>query len=234
MIPWHPSIKIIKSKNSIFAIDKPCGILSQPNNTGVCKQSIIQSVYDFNREAYKTPEREVYLLNRLDSPTSGIVILCTDFEIAKKIKLAFKEHHVNKIYQAIVKGRFPTKKILWQDRLDIQKQDNKIRTKCTSAYGISSKTEVSFLKNYTVNGENLSLIQLNPYTGRSHQLRVQCAHHNFPILGDKTYGNFNCNRRLKAQRLFLHAYHIDFVLSNNLSFCATCESNFDTFSPLQC
>ena len=231
MIPWHPSVKIIKIENSIFAIDKPCGILSQPNKSSICKQSIIQAAYDLKREAYKTEDGDVYLLNRLDSPTSGIVILCKDFEIAKKIKLAFKEHKVNKIYHAIVKGRFPTYKMYWQDRLDIQKQNNKIRTKCTLYSGIISKTDVMFLKNYSANGENLSLIQLNPHTGRSHQLRVQCAHHNFPILGDKIYGNFNCNHRLKAERLFLHAYHIDFVLSSSMSFSATSEPGFKEVLP---
>jgi len=223
MHPWHPSVKIIKFENSIFAIYKPCGILSQPNKPGVCKQSIMQAPYNFDHEAYETQEGWVYLLNRLDSPTSGIVILCTDYEISKQIKTAFKEHRVNKIYYALVKGRFPVQQLLWQDRLLIQKQNNKIRTKCASNAGIVSKTTVSLLKNYTISGENLSLVQLHPHTGRSHQLRVQCAHHNFPILGDKTYGNFNCNHRLKAHRLFLHAQHIDFSLPTGLSFNATCD-----------
>ena len=222
MIDWHPSVKIIKFENAIYAIYKPCGILSQPNKAGVCKQSVIQSNYDFNREAYKTEDGWVYLLNRLDSPTSGIVILSTDFEVAQQIKTAFKAHKVNKIYHAIVKGRFPTQQLFWQDRLSIQKQNDKIRTKCDSKVGIVSKTNVFFLKHYAVNGENLSLLQLNPCTGRSHQLRVQCAQHNFPILGDKTYGNFNFNRRLKAYRLFFHAYPIDFVLGD-ISFQANCE-----------
>lgn len=223
MIAWHPSVKIIRFENAVYAIYKPCGILLQPNKSGICKQSIVQSSYDFNREAYKTEEGWLYLLNRLDSPTSGIVILSTDFEVSKQIKLAFKERRISKTYYAIVKGRFPTQQLLWQDRLSIQKQNDKIRTKCESKKGIVSKTTVSLLKNYTIKGENLSLIQLNPHTGRSHQLRVQCSQHGFPILGDKTYGNFNFNRRLKAHRLFLHAYNINFCLPNGVSFNATCE-----------
>ena len=223
MIPWHPTIKIIKFENAIYAIYKSCGILSQPNKVGVCRQSIIQAAYDFDREAYKTEEGWVYLLNRLDSPTSGIVILCTDFEITKQIKSAFKERKIHKIYQAIVKGRFPTQKMIWEDRLLIKKQNDIIRTKCDSSTGVISKTSVSFLKSGSFNGENLSLIQLNPHTGRSHQLRVQCAQHHYPILGDKTYGNFNWNRRLRARQLFLHARHIEFVLENDLCFSATCE-----------
>ena len=58
----------------------------------------------------------------------------------------------------------------------------------------------------------LSLLRLNPLTGRTHQLRVQCAKRKFPIIGDTTYGNFSLNREIQKatgyQRLFLHAYSI--------------------------
>ena len=60
----------------------------------------------------------------------------------------------------------------------------------------------------------LSLIELKPKTGRTHQLRVQCASRNVPILGDATYGDFRFNRQMAAtlgsRRLFLHAFSVSF------------------------
>ncbi len=58
-----------------------------------------------------------------------------------------------------------------------------------------------------------SLIELRPETGRTHQLRVPCARRGFPVLGDRSYGDFTLNRRIfqkrQWRRLFLHALSID-------------------------
>jgi 23S rRNA pseudouridine955/2504/2580 synthase len=60
--------------------------------------------------------------------------------------------------------------------------------------------------------KRLSLLSLKPLTGRTHQLRVQAAHHQLPIIGDRTYGDFKINAHAKQswglQRLMLHAEHI--------------------------
>lgn len=60
----------------------------------------------------------------------------------------------------------------------------------------------------------VSLIQLEPHTGRSHQLRVQCAKRGLPIVGDRTYGNFSANREFSKaggpKRMFLHSLEVEF------------------------
>ena len=229
MIPWHLQVKIINAQDDVLMVYKPCGVLSHPNKSGLCKQSLIQAPYDFNQQAYKTTDGLIYLLNRLDSPTSGLVILCKNSILAQKIRKIFKEHKVKKVYQAIVKGRFVGENVCWNDSLQIKKSDQHLRTYCASNNeGVFAKTIVNRVQNFCLNGEPFSLIQLEPLTGRTHQLRVQCAQHHFPILGDKTYGNFKCNRRLRTERLFLHASLIEFTIENQ-KFSGFCDSGFSNY-----
>lgn len=226
-IPWHTSVKLIKASKGILAIDKPCGVLSHPNATDKFKQSVVQAPYNFEKEAYKIGNEWVYLLNRLDSPTSGVLLLAIDPSVAHEVRSLFKSHAVKKTYCALVKGRFPTQKIVWNDFLSIRKEQQKLRTQCNASNtGIMAQTKVNCLHTFSLKGRTLSALELHPLTGRTHQLRTQCAYHRFPILGDKTYGDFSLNRQLKLNRLYLHAKTIQFELEN-VAFEASCEPNFD-------
>ena len=225
--PWHAGVVVVKTVSSVLAVYKPCGIASHPN---ACvnrpQQTLLEAPYDEEKEAYKVGESYIYLLNRLDSPTSGLLLLSTDVETAQSIRALFREHRVQKIYHALVKGYFPEKPLNWRDRLDIRHHNTYVRTYCTKNRGMWAKTRVRLLKSVRLRNETLSFIELNPLTGRTHQLRVQCASRGFPILGDRTYGDFAWNKRLKAERLYLHAEKIFFELPN-LTFEAECPSGWD-------
>lgn len=225
-LPWHLGVFIVKSLSSIFAVYKPCGVRSHPNDNEICRQALLEAPYDLGKEAYKIGENYIYLLNRLDSPTSGLMLLSTDFETAKEVRALFKVHRVQKIYHAIVKGFFREKPLIWRDCLDVQHKGAYVRTRCTKDRGMWAKTKVRLLKTIHSQNETLSLIELQPLTGRTHQLRVQCAARGFPILGDRTYGDFVWNKRLKAERLYLHAEKVSFSLGG-MTFEAECPSGWD-------
>ena len=232
-IPWHTSVKLIKASKDILAIDKPCGLLSHPNSSDKFNQSVVQAPYDFEKEAYKIGSEWIYLLNRLDSPTSGVLLLATDPSVAQKVRALFKSHEVKKTYCALVKGRFPAQKVVWKDFLSIRKEQQKLRTQCNrSNRGLMAQTKVYCLHTLSLKGRALSVLELHPLTGRTHQLRTQCAYHRFPILGDKTYGDFNLNRQLKVDRLYLHAKTIQ-LEGKNLFFEASCEPKFDLLDPIE-
>ncbi len=89
-----------------------------------------------------------------------------------------------------------------------------------------AKTKVCLLKTIRFKNETMSLIELQPLTGRTHQLRVQCAARGFPILGDRTYGDFAWNKRLKAERLYLHAEKVSFIFGK-ITFEAKYPSEWD-------
>lgn len=197
-------------KTSLFALYKPEGVKSHPNKKGIDKKSLLLAPYDLENEFYLEGDHKIHLLNRLDSPTSGVVLLCLDDHLAPVIRKLFKERKVHKTYNAIVKGRPPGQPANWQDRLLQRNIGQKVRTEKGGA--TIAKTAFKCLKYNAHLG--ISLIELNPITGFTHQLRVQCALRKCPILGDKTYGDFAFNKKIEksigCKGLCLHALKIEF------------------------
>lgn len=230
-LPWHSRMIVVRQQGALWAIAKPCGLLSHPNRSGMCSNSVLALPYDFKAEAYIGKDGPVYLLNRLDSPTSGIMLLCTNGKLAQSIRNLFRTRQAQKVYQAIVKGRFPAPTACWEDTLATTHEQGHLRTKSTAGGSHRAKTQVRLLKTFSRNHEHFSWIELYPLTGRTHQLRVQCAQHHFPILGDKVYGNFACNRKWKTTRLYLHSHRISFDTSQG-HFEAHCDADFDDFLDL--
>ena len=150
----------------------------------------------------------VYLLNRLDSATSGIILMATDAIVAKKVKVLFAQREVSKVYKAIVfcdrKIEANEKSVFWEDPMHVKKINGKNRaTQSHSSQPPRSLalTDVTItdpklygLGRKKSSGKNMMLLELKPKTGYTHQLRYQCALHDFPIVGDKIYGNFKLNR----------------------------------------
>jgi 23S rRNA-/tRNA-specific pseudouridylate synthase len=146
-------------------------------------------------------------LNRLDSATSGVILAAASAALAAAIRAQFKRKQVRKVYHALVFGAPRESAGLWQDRLAVAKRGGRIRT-ATHAGHVPAESRMTVVR--SGGGEpRLTLLQLEPHTGRSHQLRVQCAKRSLPIVGDQTYGNFARNRefakRTGEKRLFLHS-----------------------------
>jgi tRNA pseudouridine65 synthase len=95
---------------------------------------------------------------------------------------------VRKTYQALVFGKPRQDAEMWKDVLDVRKQGGRIRT-AAGAGNLPAVCAMKLLRAGSV-PMRTSLIRLEPQTGRSHQLRVQCAKRGLPIVGDKTYGEF--------------------------------------------
>ncbi|MDF9833321.1 tRNA pseudouridine65 synthase [Ereboglobus sp. PH5-5] len=171
--------------------------------------------------AFGTPHSafkcRLWLLNRLDSATSGVILAATTEELAREIRALFRERHISKTYAALVFGSPSEKTQLWRDRLAVQKRGGQIRA-AARAGNIPAEARMSLLRTSrntpAAAGAPISLIQLEPKTGRSHQLRVQCAKRHLPIIGDATYGDFRANRdfakRTREKRLFLHSLETRF------------------------
>jgi len=230
---------IAHDANGLAALSKPAGLLSHPNAAGDEARSLLRALYDLREECYELGESAVahkgraanerpakkkslrlFLLNRLDSATSGLLLVCANRELALKIRHRFRERAVHKVYAALVFGKLGqvqcdgARPIVWRDRLSIEKRGGQIRTKARAggSGGVSAETRVKVLRA----GADVSLLQLEPLTGRSHQLRVQCARRGLPIVGDATYGDFAANRAFAKShngtrgRLFLHSLETRF------------------------
>jgi 23S rRNA pseudouridine955/2504/2580 synthase len=152
------------------------------------------------------------LLNRLDGATSGVILTAASAELARAIKGQFAQKKVRKIYDALVFGKPAEKFQMWRDLLAVQKTGGMVRTSAARGH-VPANTQMQFLRS-TQGAFATTLLRLEPHTGRSHQLRVQCAKRRLPIVGDQTYGDFALNRTFaKAtglKRLFLHSLETSF------------------------
>lgn len=234
-LPLGRGVRLIaKDANGLVAFDKPAGVLSHPNEPGDEKRALLQARYVVDGEYFEwradagTAEtgaaeevkgvRRLWLLNRLDSATSGVILAAATAELAAEIRAQFKRKQVRKVYLALVLGAPRQATELWRDLLSVEKRGGKIRT-ATNAGNVPAESRMSVVRagggGAGTGGMKVSLIRLEPRTGRSHQLRVQCAKRGLPIVGDQTYGDFKANRAFAkaagTKRLFLHSMETSFA-----------------------
>ncbi len=218
----------------IFALEKPAGTQTHPNAPGVAaaKNALLVADYSLKAECYFCRIsggciRKVFILNRLDAPTSGVVLAATDERVALAVRRAFLAGSVRKVYAAVVCGSPVPGKGIWKDFLRrVRMRDGSLRVeavRATTRDAMFAETHFSVIRAGTLNTEGVpavpgALLRLEPKTGRTHQLRVQCALRKIPILGDRTYGDFYRNARWAEggvspakNRLFLHAGETEVV-----------------------
>lgn len=198
----YDKVETLYEDREIAVIHKPEGLLSVPG-----KDAAQPSVYALMRRKY--PEATGPLIvHRLDMATSGVLLIAKTEFAYHRLQQAFLNHQIQKKYVAIISGKdipgrdIPEKGIISLPLLPDYL--NRPRQIVNHEQGKEAITEYEILER--IDGSHLR-IALYPKTGRTHQLRVHCAHQeglNAPILGDPLYGNE------KAARLHLHAEEITF------------------------
>lgn len=209
---------IARDENGLAAFNKPAGVLSHPNTSEDQPRSLLMARYVIEGEYYEWPRADgsglerLWLLNRLDSATSGVILAAATAELATAIRAQFKRKQVRKVYQALVFGAPRAPMEIWRDLLAVEKAGGKIRTGARAG-NVPAETRMSVTRR-GLKEPRVSLLKLEPRTGRSHQLRVQCAKRGLPIVGDQTYGDFARNRefakRAETKRMFLHSLETSF------------------------
>ena len=208
-LPWLNGVRIARvDAYGLVAIDKPCGVLSHPNKKAEIRKSLLEAdSYDEKARAYriKGDVKFVYLLNRLDSATSGILLLALNEDVRDAALKEFEAKRVEKVYEALVFGALRKGAPLWRDRLRKERQEGGVR----AAAGSGHQAETKLLRAQPIPGMPLmSRLRLMPITGRTHQLRIQTSKRAVPIVGDRTYGDFNKNKLIAKskgiKRLCLH------------------------------
>jgi len=207
-----PAVEFVRTDaQGLIAIAKAPGQRVHPNAPEeISSKNIAPYAYDFEKERYLLPDGQfLYVLHRLDAPTSGILLLTLEEQVAEAVRRAFRERRCQKTYQAWVKGRttLPASG-LWRDRLLELQTPVGLRVR-VNPRGLPAETRYEVMAAARVGNHSLLRLHLYPSTGRTHQLRVQCAHRGCPVLGDRTYGDFRWNRALASllgrRDLFLHA-----------------------------
>ena len=217
-LPLGHGVRLLnRDANGLAAFDKPHGVLSHPNGSEDEPRALLTCHYDkevqcFSWKAADGTERRLWLLNRLDSATSGVILTASNEKVAKAVREHYAKKQVQKIYQALVFGKPQQPQEFWRDLISVKKGRGQIRT--STIGNVPAETRFQLVK-HTQKSFSTSLIRLEPRTGRSHQLRVQCAKRHLPIIGDQTYGDFGLNRSFakvnKTKRLFLHSLETSFT-----------------------
>ena len=193
----YDKVETLYEDREIAVIHKPEGLLSVPG-----KDAAQPSVYALMRRKY--PEATGPLIvHRLDMATSGVLLIAKTEFAYHRLQKAFLNHQIQKKYVAIISGKDISEKGIISLPL-LPDYLNRPRQIVNHEQGTEASTEYEILER--IDGSHLR-IALYPKTGRTHQLRVHCAHQeglNAPILGDPLYGNE------KAARLHLHAEEITF------------------------
>lgn len=194
-----PDIPIVYEDEAIAVVNKPAGILSVPGKTCAL------SVYDLMRIRYPDSDSPL-IVHRLDMATSGLIIIAKTKNGHCMLQQQFAEHSIRKRYIAILDGvpdsrKWPPTGIISLPlRPDLADRPRQL---VDFEHGKEAITEYKILQ--IAGGE--TRIALFPHTGRTHQLRMHCAHPyglNCPIKGDNLYGT-------RSQRLYLHAESVEFI-----------------------
>ena len=185
---------ILFEDDYIVVVDKPAGMLTAP---GI---SETYSVYSIMRERYPDSDSPL-IVHRLDQATSGLLVIAKTKEAHRLLQQQFLNHEVKKKYVAILEKEMETDEAVHQIVLPMRCDPlNRPYQVIDYENGKTAITQYQYLGNRR--------IALYPQTGRTHQLRVHCAHADGlgnPILGDELYGS------MSADRLYLHAECIQFT-----------------------
>ena len=186
----HLELNTVYEDNDIVVVDKPSGMLSVPGRIDD------YSVETVMRQRYP----DAMIVHRLDMGTSGLLIVAKSSEAYHPLQEQFIKHQVKKKYVAMLEGRGKKEEVGGTVSLPLRPDPmNRPRQMVDMEHGKRAVTDYEFLSD--------DLVALYPQTGRTHQLRIHCAHPDGlgrPIVGDELYGT-------KGDRLMLHASEIWFV-----------------------
>ena len=222
IIKYKPSRKeigiyddyILENNNNFIVINKPRGIPVQAGTKS------FRNIIDVLKDTKYFENTKPYIVHRLDKETSGVLIVAKTREYAQLLTSLFRIRKIHKTYVAITHGKVSKHiKTLKDDLITIDNGKKNIQKAISHLRLI--KTSLDF-----------SYVELNPITGRKHQLRKQLYNIGNPIVGDDKYF---INRRadkikIKSKNLLLHAYKIKFMIKNTqYNFKARYDKEFENF-----
>ncbi len=175
---------------------------------------IFNKFYGISSESYAGKINAIYpnyiLVHRLDTNTSGLIIFAKNNEVFEAFKEAFFTHSVEKHYYAEVFGITPSSAEYSDFIIKYEKQGV---VKILSQPTPESKSVITRIKTLETDGE-ISKLDVQPITGRTHQIRAHLAYHGFPIVGDGKYGIEKRNSEFKTHIQHLSAVKIIFHTSD--------------------
>ena len=186
---------VIEDNENFIVINKPTGIPVQSGTKS------FKNIIDIIKKTKYFENSKPFIVHRLDKETSGILIIAKNRKYAQLFTSLFRIRKIHKTYLAIVYGKVEKSIKVMKDDLIYYENNKKIVQKAIS--------NLKLIKS----NDGYSYLELNPITGRKHQLRKQLLKIGSPIIGDDKYF-LNDRKRIKIKNLMLHAYKIKFMINN--------------------
>jgi 23S rRNA pseudouridine1911/1915/1917 synthase len=210
-----PELAILYEDNHCLAVAKPAPLLTQGVPPGVPTLEALVKAY--LKERYNKPGN-VYLgiPHRLDRPVSGVVVFARNTKAARRLAEQFSQRQVCKVYWAVVEpnaeGQLPPDEGLWEDWL--LKIRDEARAERVAPETPAARHAALRFKRLSASADG-ALLEIEPMTGRMHQIRVQAATRGWPVRGDFLYGArlpFGPPAELPRDRIIaLHARSLTFL-----------------------
>jgi 23S rRNA pseudouridine1911/1915/1917 synthase len=198
-------VEILYEDNHLIAVNKACGELVQSDITD--ERTIVDDVKDYLKVKYNKPGNVfVGLPHRLDRPTSGIVLLAKTGKALERLNKMFsKRNSISKTYWAVVNKRPPKH----TDTLEHYLKKNQDKNK-SYAYPqpVPGAKYARLTYRHVASIDRYHLLEIDLFTGRHHQIRVQLGTLNLKIKGDLKYGFPRAN---KNKGIHLHARKLEFI-----------------------
>ncbi len=205
LIASEIKLEIIYQNSELLIVNKPHGIVVHPSK-GHSNDTVINALLgmDIKFEA-NLGQTKPFLVHRLDKDTSGLLLVAKNEKMYSYLTEIQKKRKIKKHYLAVING-VPDKKYATIDA-SISRNKSHRKKMSVNSKGRKSLTTYKVIKS----NDNMSLIELELHTGRTHQIRVHMQALGHPIIGDTLYGK----KSKLIDRQLLHAYKLEFKDNNN-------------------
>ena len=195
--------RILFEDNHLIIVNKLAGEIVQGDKTG--DVPLVEEVRQYLKERYNKPGNVFCgLVHRIDRPVSGAVIFAKTSKALARMNELVKERHISKIYWALVEK---APEVPEQKLVDYVKKDERTNKTAVSPTPKPGYVEAELAYRVVRTLTHYTLLEVELYTGRHHQIRAQLAAHGCIIKGDLKYGAKRSNR---DGSISLHSYRVRF------------------------
>jgi len=221
-LPEDIPLQVVYEDKDVLVINKQEGLVVHPA-PGNREHTLVNALLGRGMELSDVNKGRPGIVHRLDKETSGLLVIAKNNQSHLKLVKQFSQHTIQRKYLAIVEGRTEFD----EDVIEAPIGRHPVRRKeMAVSFAQNTKYAKTFYKTLKRFG-NFSLLELRPFTGRTHQLRVHLAYLGYPILGDSKYG-----KKSGFSRLALHAQELGFThpsTGKEIFFSSKMPAEFEDF-----
>ncbi len=226
-------VRILFEDSDLLIVDKPSGLAAHGDQHHAGDETLLA----WAKKYLPQSGSQAAFPHRLDKETSGLMIIAKTKEALRALNRQLKFKQIEKTYWAVLAGEIKPKGSI---RISLRKEMDRKRWLAlmtpTRQGGVHAQTEYVRLEIFERAHQKYSLVEAQPKTGRTHQLRAHFAAIGCPIVGDELYGQAELNAQLRQElglsRMLLHAHRLKLehpVTKNSMSLEAAIPAGFSSF-----